>query len=64
MLLQETEMTIESVATACGFSNASHFSRIFKELEGATPGGFRLKCGGSIAQYTESLSPKQGNHLD
>jgi LacI family transcriptional regulator len=64
MLLQETEMTIESVAAASGFANASHFSRIFKEQVGATPGSFRQKCGRLVARHAEILSPKPWNHPD
>lgn len=41
ILLQETAMTLESVAGACGFATASHFSRVFKETEGMTAGQFR-----------------------
>lgn len=41
ILLRETRLTVEQVANACGFATASHFSRVFKEFERITPGGFR-----------------------
>jgi LacI family transcriptional regulator len=48
ILLRETRMTVEQIASACGFATASHFSRIFKEFEQTTPGRFRSEwdpCG-------------------
>lgn len=41
ILLRETRMTVEQIASACGFATASHFSRVFKESEKITPGRFR-----------------------
>ncbi|BCX49704.1 XylR family transcriptional regulator [Haloferula helveola] len=41
ILLRETEMSLEKVANACGFTTASHFLRIFKREFGVTPGEFR-----------------------
>ena len=41
ILLRETRMPVEQIASACGFATASHFSRIFKESEDITPGRFR-----------------------
>jgi AraC-like DNA-binding protein len=29
------------IALACGFSNQSHFNRVFKKLTGVTPGTYR-----------------------
>jgi LacI family transcriptional regulator len=40
-LLQQTSLTIDRIAEDCGFATASHFSRVFKEQEGKTPGDFR-----------------------
>jgi LacI family transcriptional regulator len=42
VLLQETSLTLEEVANSCGFATASHFSRVFRESEGRTPGQFRI----------------------
>lgn len=41
ILLRETTMTLQEIAESCGFATASHFSRIFKQVEGATPGSLR-----------------------
>jgi AraC-like DNA-binding protein len=34
-------MSLAGVAADCGFLDQSHFTRTFKKLVGATPGGFR-----------------------
>ena len=36
-LLQQTSMSILSVALACGFVSASHFSKCYREIYGRTP---------------------------
>lgn len=43
MLLLETQLTLGQVATACGFATASHFSRLFKQEMGVTPGEYRRR---------------------
>lgn len=43
VLLRETDMTLGQLAQACGFATASHFLRIFKQVEGVTPGVFRSR---------------------
>lgn len=40
-MLRFTDHTIEAVAQDCGFSDANYFSRLFKKVEGITPGEFR-----------------------
>ncbi len=40
-LLRFSDMSIEEIAGECGFSDANYFSRIFKKIEGITPGAFR-----------------------
>lgn len=41
LLLLDTSETIESIAHACGFREVIYFRRVFKELEGVTPSGYR-----------------------
>ncbi|BCW90791.1 HTH-type transcriptional regulator CdhR [Alphaproteobacteria bacterium SO-S41] len=41
-LLAETAMPVMEVAAACGFTSASHFSRVFTAQFGKAPGRFRL----------------------
>jgi AraC-like DNA-binding protein len=40
-LLTETDMSITEVGVLCGYSNASHFSRLFARHEGLSPREFR-----------------------
>ena len=42
-LLTETTMTVAETGAASGFSNASHFSRIFKRHFSVSPSGFRRR---------------------
>ncbi|SER49960.1 AraC-type DNA-binding protein [Gracilibacillus ureilyticus] len=43
LLEAEEKMAIQQIAFKCGFENASHFSRYFKEKEGVSPKEFRKK---------------------
>ncbi len=40
-LLRFTDMTVEAVGAECGMEDANYFSRLFKKLEGISPGEFR-----------------------
>jgi len=40
-LLRDTEQTVETIASLCGFHDQSHFSRTFSRLMGAPPSEFR-----------------------
>ena len=39
--LRFTDQSIEEIAHACGMHDANYFSRLFKKVEGVTPGEFR-----------------------
>ena len=45
-LLEATDLTVERVAAASGFTSPFHFSRVFHERYGAPPGAYRagLEC--------------------
>lgn len=40
-LLRFTGLSIEQISHECGMSDANYFSRVFKKIEGTTPGQFR-----------------------
>lgn len=40
-LLRFSDKSIEAIAQECGMNDANYFSRIFKKVEGATPGEYR-----------------------
>lgn len=42
-LLRETRWSIADIAIDCGFSDASHFIRQYREVEGRTPGSARAR---------------------
>lgn len=39
--LGSTQKSISDIASACGFSDAGYFTRVFRKLTGLTPGDFR-----------------------
>ena len=40
-LLRHTQLSIDHIADQCGFTNRFHFSRVFKQLLGQPPAGYR-----------------------
>jgi transcriptional regulator GlxA family with amidase domain len=40
-LLRTSNAPLTEIATACGFANQSHFTRVFSSMAGATPGTWR-----------------------
>lgn len=40
-LMEEDRLTLSEIALACGFTSQSHFTTVFKRLEGITPGRWR-----------------------
>jgi AraC-like DNA-binding protein/ligand-binding sensor protein len=51
-MLAETELTLNEIASACGFEDQSWFSKIFKSFTSLSPGKYREKGG----NYITSLS--------
>lgn len=42
-LLRFTDQSIEKISSQCGMADANYFARMFKRVEGLTPGEFRKK---------------------
>lgn len=42
-LLEETDDTIDKIAADCGFSNYIYFHKVFKKVNGVTPGEYRRR---------------------
>jgi AraC family transcriptional regulator len=40
-MLRDENLSIAEIALACGFSNQGHFTTVFKQRTGSTPGAFR-----------------------
>jgi AraC-like DNA-binding protein len=40
-LLTESQLKVEEIAVACGFSSVSHFKTLFRQQTGVTPGQYR-----------------------
>ncbi len=55
-LLLTTNQTAGEVGMACGFSDISYFTRIFRELKGCTPGDFRRQAHYSPKAFSPSLT--------
>ncbi len=53
-LLKYSDQTVEDIALACGFANASHLIALFRAREGMTPRAFRSQW-----RSTEDLSVKK-----
>ncbi|MDD4367318.1 MAG: AraC family transcriptional regulator, partial [Oscillospiraceae bacterium] len=44
-LLLSSDQTITQISSACGFSDASYFIRVFKKYKGVSPRAYRLQAG-------------------
>lgn len=42
-LLRFTDLSIEKIAVECGMSDANYFARMFRKVEGSSPGEFRKR---------------------
>ena len=45
VLLQTSDLSVEAISADCGFLSASTFIRLFKKVEGITPGNYRKLYG-------------------
>ncbi len=48
-LLGGTDRPLSDIATACGFTSQSHFTTVFRRVEGTTPGRWRLRAAATPA---------------
>jgi AraC family transcriptional regulator of arabinose operon len=55
-LLQQSGLSIDTIAGRCGFVSAFHFSRRFKEASGLSPGRWRKECW-QASERRRSLHP-------
>lgn len=51
--LMETDKNITQISAETGFSNLTHFNRVFKSVTGATPSGYRKTHYNLIGVYTD-----------
>ncbi len=42
-LLEATDLSLAEISYACGFAHQSHFTHVFRDLTGATPGTYRAR---------------------
>lgn len=52
ILLLDRSIPLASVALSCGFANQGHFTKIFKQQAGCTPGAFRKRAPPQPSQGT------------
>ena len=60
-LLTENNLTIAEVAYATGFSNASHFSTVFKDYFGKTPTQYAKGASQEIVRTEKMEQPQTEN---
>jgi AraC-like DNA-binding protein len=48
LLMLTTDDGLSSIASACGLSDQSHFSRLFQRFEGETPTSWRRRLGNAV----------------
>ena len=58
--LANRDVSLADLALAAGFSDQSHFNRVFKQLTGMTPGAFRRQL---TPPATQSSCPQAGLHV-
>ncbi|MFJ9025738.1 helix-turn-helix domain-containing protein [Streptomyces sp. NPDC102259] len=59
-LLEGTDLSVERVASACGFASAFHFSRVFRARHGTPPGAYRdgMRPAITVRKGTSNGAPK------
>jgi AraC family transcriptional regulator len=57
-LLSNSELSMTEIASACGFSDQSHFCALFKKHSGITPAKFRDSAGHSFRKPAKPTMPR------
>ncbi|MGM0836439.1 MAG: helix-turn-helix domain-containing protein [Bacillota bacterium] len=52
-LLEKTDLTLEQIASYCGFANIHHFSKAYKKKMGKSPGQLRKRGAGTLTNDQE-----------
>ena len=55
-MLKKDSMSVEEISEACGFLSSSTFIRLFKKIEGMTPGAYRKLCNEDAASGEDDLT--------
>lgn len=55
--LADPDVALSAIATASGFADQSHFTRVFKQCTGMTPGAFRAMALSSTKTHCEGAQP-------
>jgi AraC-like DNA-binding protein len=55
--LTDPDLALSAIAMSCGFADQSHFTRVFKQCTGMTPGAFRVVLNLPVAQRTKMAGP-------
>ena len=63
-MLTYSRDSLEVIATACGFTDAPHFSRMFKQRLGCTPGPYRKMGAPLIPMALDGLNAPQSAFSD
>ena len=53
-MLRNTRMSLAEIALACGYFDQAHFTRIFRQQTGHTPGRYRTELGYNVRPTTPS----------
>ena len=49
-------MSLKDISTACGYSDANYFARVFKRITGQTPSDYRLAAAEQVVRNSETTN--------
>ena len=53
-LMADARMSLKDISTACGYSDANYFARVFKRITGQTPSDYRLAAAEQVVRNSET----------